>query len=167
MTTSAVGLGNLDNLVYRDERGDHTIRPGRVWLAWHPEARALLICLKRRGRGQALSTSVRKAHRKFHDSPVRSSIASEWPEPRGQVKAFGLLRELTYKVPRQIVSPWKNKYLWRHQFGDHGQNPDLEPTADVRYSPRFMPYLAKDGAGNLYIVRRPGNKYFVNKWIMW
>lgn len=167
MTTSAVGLGTIDNLVYRDERGDHKIRPRNLWLAWHPRGKALLLCKKVRGRGRGLSADVRRAHHRFHEAGTRSTMAARWPEPQGKLQAFGLLRELTYKVPRKILSPGKTRYLWRHQFGDHGQHGHQAGNVDVRYSTRFMPYLAKDAAGNLYIVRRPGNKYYVRKWIYW
>lgn len=167
MSVSAVGMGTLYNMVYRDERGDHILRPRGRWLAWHPKARAILLCEKRRGRGSRLSSDVKRIHRRFHDSPTRSSILTEWPQPQGPVKAFGLLRELTYKVPKGILSPQKNPYLWRHQFGDYGQFSHLPPDTDFNCPLRFTPYIAKDSVGNLYIIRRPGNKYYLGKWLMW
>lgn len=168
MSASAVGMGLLTQLTYRDAAGrDHKISPRSRWLAWSPTKRQLLICRKGNGATAALSAGVRRIHNQFHDGPSRKALPAVWPDPRGRLTVLGCLVDLTYKVPRSVISPEKNPYRWHHLFGDHGESGHGEGRSTKQYPERYMPHLCRDSAGNLYIKRRPGNRYYVAKWLMW
>lgn len=161
-------MGTLVQLTYRDASGrDHTITPRGRWLAWSPAKRELLICRKGSGSTAALSAGVRRIHGQFHDEPSHKALAAVWPDPRRPLTKLGCLVNLIYKVPKSVISPQKNPYRWSHSFGDHGESGRGLGRATKQYPERYMPHLYRDLAGNLYIKRRPGNRYYVAKWLMW
>lgn len=158
---SLLAIGTLFDLEV--ERGGKTqhLKPRGRWLAWDKSRKAFhVVKAKRRQRGLGgLAPAVLSAHRKFHDSDPLGSMLAEVPTPKGEVVELGLLRSLTYRVPRQVKSPEKNPYVWHHAFGDTGHK------GGTSYPDRVKPMLMRDAAGNFFIHRRPGNIFNVDQWL--
>lgn len=83
------------------------------------------------------------------------------------VRTLGLIESVTY-VAEGIRSPSKRHHFWLHQFGDRGERGHGTILSDKprRYADRHLPRLEVDAAGSLFIVRRPGNTYRVDEWII-
>jgi hypothetical protein len=169
---SLLGIGHLTALEVLDPKTGRTktVKPkGKLWLGWLTDQRTYRICnVVRTGQtkfsrehlvGTGLSPKVAKAHRRFHQAAPRSAITVDAPNPSGKMKQLGLLKALTYSVPGQVKSPDKNRYLWRHAFGDTGHK------GGSAYPTKVMPALMQDAKGNLFIKRRPGNIFTVDSWL--
>jgi hypothetical protein len=91
----------------------------------------------------------------------------QWPKPFGKVQTLGLIESVTYTAA-VIHSPSKKSHDWNHQFGDYGErgHGKASSSKDNRYHVRLFPRLDKDSAGNLFVVRRSGNRYLVQEWII-
>lgn len=158
-------LKSLTILTSPDTGETETIRPHDQWLAWEASKRRFHICtvmgyVSDEVPLTANVRSVLKAHKKFHASGASAQpFIAECPTPpRGAMYTLGVVKSLIYTVPKHIVSPIKNKYLWDHQFGDVGHK------GGGNYPESVMPFLRTDGK-HLFIVRRPGNIFTVDKWI--
>ncbi len=168
--SSGVDLGVLESMELED--GRQVRLPGRH-LAWMPAQRALAITRKVSARPGRLSTEARKVHRQFHASEPQRAVAFEWPDQRGKLRVLGLMRKITYIVPKNIRSPDKRQpdgmpIRWVHAFGDHGESGHGPVGGREKvYPQRLMPALCQDQAGNLFIKRRPGNRFNVTDWIYW
>lgn len=167
---TGVDLGILESMELEDGR---TLHPRGCHLAWMPQQRALAITIKARGRPARLSSATKRVHRQFHASEPQRAVTYEWPDQRGSLRLLGLMRKITYIVPKHIRSPDKRQadgmpIRWVHAFGDHGESghgPVGGP--EKRYPQHLMPALVEDAAGNLFIKRRAGNKFNVSDWIYW
>jgi len=165
-------LGKLTELVIDTKNGTKKYGRGELastaYVAWLPKKKTLAVVFKRaKGNPGRLDDDTLKAHQLFHNcAPQRASVF-EWPDQKGTLKPFGLLRSITYVVPKSTRSPEKNQYQWVHAFGDHGEEGHGEMTREKTYPDRYKPGIMLDADGNLFIVRRPGNKYFVSTWIYW
>lgn len=165
---SGTYLGKLVELVYEVNGKPHKITLTRKHLAWVPSQRALAIVVPSKARPGTLDGASRKTHLKFHASAVVRTVAYEWPTPVSSLKLVGLIRSLTYVVPEGVKSPVKHGYRWVHAFGDHGESGHGPMrNGEKVYPDRLKPALKEDAHGNLYIVRRPGNKFNVTDWIYW
>lgn len=156
-----VGLGRLVSLeVLNPHSGRVALRKGGAkWLAWEPAHKRFVMCTMR-GRGAtALPGKIAKAHRRFHNAASRSAVTVEFAAPVGALTQVGLVKALTYRVPKTVKSPEKNRYLWHHAFGDTGH------AGGDNYPERVMPALMRDAKGNLFIQRRPGNIFTVDTWL--
>lgn len=161
---SLVGLGTLESLEVLDPRTGRTrtqrFGGGRKWLGWDTGKRRFAICRVVREAGAAqLGAAVEKAHRRFHTEAPRAAVVADVPTPSGRLTQIGLVRALTYIVPRRVLSPEKNPYRWHHAFGDTGHK------GGASYPQRVMPALMRDAKGNLFIKRRPGNIFTVDTWL--
>ncbi len=169
---SLLGIGYLTSLEVLDPKTGRarTMRPGgKLWLGWLTSAKNYRICtVARTGRtkftrehlvGTGMAPEVVRAHRRFHQAPPRGAITVDVPDPKGPLKQLGLLKALTYNVPQKVKSPDKNRYLWRHAFGDVGHK------GGSTYPTKVMPALMRDTRGNLFIKRRPGNIFTVDSWL--
>jgi hypothetical protein len=159
---AVLGIGRLLRLEIFDPKTGRTRsqRFNGKWLVWQPKGRRFGIgSIVRQNAGGKLPAVVAKAHRRFHSTAAQSTSLVDIPEPRGQLKQIGLVRALVYDVPRSLRSPEKNSYQWHHAFGDTGHK------GGDHYSPRVMPALVRDSAGNLFIKRRPGNIFTVDSWL--
>lgn len=127
------------------------------YLLW--DGRNLHIA-KRTGKSSAkLNGNIAKKHKKFHNAPANGTMAGEIPDQVGALKEIGLIKGLTYGVPRSIKSPGKNPYRWNHVFGDTGHK------GGTHYPKKVMPVLMIDEADNLFIKRRKGNIFRVDTWL--
>lgn len=156
-----IGLGTLKELEVLDPKTKHVriIRPRNRWLAWDPKRQAFHICISRGLTNERVPSSIVKLHRKFHRAAPSKARRAFAPDPTGRLVQVGLLKALTYTVPRAIFSPEKNPYNWHHAFGDTGHRGGSE------YPERVMPALMKDAKGNLFIKRRKGNIFRVDTWL--
>ena len=156
-----IGLGKLTSLeVLNPQTGRATMRKcGAKWLAWDPSHKRFVICNARGRATGTLPPNITKAHRRFHNAAARSAVTVEFPEPVGAMTQIGLVRALTYSVPKTVKSPEKNRYLWHHAFGDTGH------AGGDHYPQKVMPALMRDAKGNLFIKRRPGNIFTVDTWL--
>ena len=168
---SGVYLGTLEFLEL--ENGRVIKKPGKH-IAWMPSSNDLALVKKAHGRPAALSTTVRRIHREFHESAPQRAVVFDWPDRVGKLRLVGLVRVISYIVPASVKSPGKRQpdggpILWVHAFGDHGESGhgSVDGTREKKYPPRLMPALVQDEAGHLYIKRRPGNRYNVSKWMYW
>lgn len=157
---SLVGLGTLESLeVLSGGRVRKMGMRGR-WLGWDTGKRRFAICrVVSSAAGRRLGASTVKAHRRFHNEAPTSAVVADVPDPVGRLTQVGLVKALTYVVPRRINSPEKNPYRWHHAFGDTGHK------GGNAYPERVMPALMRDARGNLFIKRRPGNIFRVDTWL--
>lgn len=167
---SGVLLGTLDELVV--DQGGETITAKKsrlrgLYLAWIPSSKSLAIVRKALGQPGELSNATRQIHKLFHNTEPTASATYEWPERTGREYRLGLIRSLTYVVPPKIKSPEKHGYKWVHKFGDHGEEGHGPMRGEKQYSDTLKPYLLENAKGDLFIQRRPGNKFDVTKWIYW
>lgn len=167
--TSGVDLGVLESMELENGR---VLHPRGKHLAWMPSQRDLAITAKVRAKPGRLSATARKVHRQFHASEPQRAVAFDWPDQRGSLRLVGLMRKITYIVPKNIRSPDKRQngqpIRWVHAFGDHGEcGHGPVGGREKRYPQHLMPALCQDQAGNLFIKRRAGNKYNVTDWIYW
>ncbi len=167
---SGVLLGVLSELVVDVGRDTMTANKSRLrglYLAWMPSTKALAIVSKAHGRPGVLSSAARRIHKLFHNTDPSASATYDWPERTGAERRVGLIRSLTYVVPPKIRSPEKQGYRWVHAFGDHGESGHGPLRGEKQYSDSLKPMLLENARGDLFIQRRPGNKYDVTKWIYW
>ena len=164
-----IGLGRLVELIVRGAQSQRLrITPqDEWWLAWKSDTRDLVALRPERGVDALAKSGDVQRHQAFHGAVPKKARAMEWPQRRGVVRTLGLIESVTYSAIG-ILSPSKGTHRWIHQFGDRGErghgpmrarNPDS-------YAERFMPLLEIDRGGNLFVVRRPGNRYAVNDWII-
>ncbi len=66
-----------------------------------------------------------------------------------------------------MKSPEKRGFKWVHLFGDHGEGGHGSFKGEKQYPDRLKPALLVNLNGDLFIRRRPGNKFDVSKWIYW
>jgi hypothetical protein len=167
---SGVLLGILSELVV-DVKGKtleaNSARLKGLFLAWMPGDNALAIVRKTNGRPGRLSAQAMKIHREFHDVPPQRATAFDRPRRDSSCKKVGLIRSLTYRIPAGLKSPQKSQAIWVHKFGDHGEEGHGPLRGEKQYSDSLKPYLLENSKGDLFIQRRPGNKYDVTKWIYW
>lgn len=132
-------------------RSDH-------WFAWKGDAhRGSLIIVDVVGKADvALSDMTIAQHREFHNSDPTGAFEIMWHSPKHPVKILGLVHAIMYDA-RGIVSS-KNDSIYRHEFGDFGGHREDDD--------KYRPSLAVDATGHLYVVRRPGNLYHFNKWVV-
>lgn len=162
-------LGELVEMCVRTPNGrEQTIKPVGKLIGWIPSSRTLCVLKKRRGKVvNHLSTSVVNLHKRFHNSRPTKAAQYEWPDPAGSKRAIGRIVSLTYRIPKGLKSPEKTKYIWHHEFGDHGERGHGPVGESGDYPETLMPTLQKDERGNLFIKRNPGNKYYVKEWLYW
>ena len=156
-----LGIGTLTGLEILDPATGRTRRMGfrGKWLAWNPGQKCFHICVVKSRAAQALPPSLAKIHRRFHDADPGAAVAVDVPASSGGETQVGLVKALTYRVPRQVKSPEKNPYVWHHAFGDTGHK------GGDAYPQKVMPALVRDSRGNLFIRRRPGNIFRVDTWL--
>ncbi len=169
---SGVLLGVLEELVVDAGNRTRTATKSKLkgmYLAWMPSEKALAIVRKAKGTPGVLGETTKRIHKLFHNVAPSESATYEWPERTGSERRVGLIRSLTYVVPANIKSPEKQGYRWVHKFGDHGElgHGPLDSRGEKVYSDSLKPMLLENGRGQLFIQRRPGNKYDVTKWIYW
>jgi hypothetical protein len=166
---SGVLLGQLVELVCDVEGETLSANPARLrglFVAWMPGYQDLAIVRRAHGPVGRLSEATIGIHRQFHASAPRKASSWNWPE-RGGARPMGLIRTLTYVVPEWVESPEKRGFKWVHNFGDHGELGHGEIQGEVEYADTLKPMLLENRHGDLFIQRRPGNKYDVTKWIYW
>lgn len=165
---SGTYLGKLVELVVDTTKGAKRLTLRREHLAWVPTKRALAIVFSSKAKPGVLDGASRRTHLKFHASQVAKTVAYDWPTPVGKLHQLGLIRSLTYVVPPGVKSPVKQGFRWVHAFGDHGESGHGPMrNGEKVYPDKLKPALMEDAQGNLFIVRRPGNKFNVTDWIYW
>lgn len=164
-----VGLGELVALTFRaDASGKvRTLRaPGR-WLAWMGDRdRGDLVVVRpsreRSSAAGAVPPRERAAHRRFHGAAPAGVRWVAWRPRPASATRLGLVVSVTYHVPPSVRSPRKQVVPepidYTHSFGDHGGG-KVDP------SDRFKPELWTDARGGLWIVRRRGNAYRLDRWL--
>ena len=166
---SVIGLGRLLALIVRQPDGRRVrIAPqDERWLAWRAAARELLVLRPGRGPEVAPAPSARRGHAYFHGAPPAGARPMVAPTRGAGVRALGLLESLTYTAAG-IASPTKRDHHWIHQFGDRGERGHGRTRADAAspYPERAMPLVEVNAAGDLFIRRRPGNRYTVRDWVL-
>jgi hypothetical protein len=134
-------------------------RPKGKWLASSADGRQLYICTVKGSSNAKATKAVAARHKKFHRAGLQGMWEADHPTKVAPTRQIGLLKSLTYSVPRsKIKSPGKNPYRWHHAFGDTGHK-------GGDYPPKVFPAVIKDKRGNLFIRRRPGNIYRTTDWI--
>jgi hypothetical protein len=162
-------LGHLDDLVVCRNGKDSQVPKSRMrglFVAWMPGSRDLALVRKKGPARGAVSPTAASLFRQFHGSNPKAG-SYEWPDPVGGLREIGRLRSITYVVPETIKSPEKTGFRWVHAFGDHGESGHGLHTKTKSYPERLMPALCEDSRGALFIRRKPGNKYYVSRWIYW
>ena len=164
-----IGLGRLVDLVIRDAQGQRqrVTTSSELWLAWKSDTRDLVILRPGHGDGVATTRSAAQRHKTFHDAAPTQARSMEWPAPNGKLRSLGLIESVTYTATG-IHSPSKGTHRWIHQFGDRGERGHglSRALATSNYAKRLMPSLDVDEAGNLFLVRRYGNRFVVRDWIV-
>ncbi len=157
---SILGVGRLTSLeILNPDTGKVTAkRVTGKWLGWNPRKRAFVICSVKKRNPAKVSSAIERAHRKFHLAPSTGSFVIDAPTPKGVLRQVGLLKALTYDVPKQIKSPSKNAAHWHHAFGDTGHKGGV-------YTPKVMPALCLDSKRVPFICRRKGNIFTVDSWL--
>jgi hypothetical protein len=165
-----VGLGRLVELRVRSPAGESIrVKPtGARWLAWKPDSHDLVVLHPALPAVRGLpSEGFRKRHVRFHAAPPAAARIMDWPKPDGQTRPLGLVEAVIYDASG-IDSPSKGRHQWIHHFGDRGSHHHHHGSAPAdpgHFPERVMPHLDVDQSGNLFIVRRPGNRYRVGDWI--
>gem|GEM_PF-1401952 len=166
---TTIGLGRLVDFIIRDAHGQRLqVTPhGEQWLAWKPDTRDLVVLRPGRGKGVVAKQRDARRHHQFHGAVPEQARAMDWPASRGAVRVLGLVESVTY-VATGIRSPSKGPHLWIHQFGDRGEHGHgtARMQGSSAHAERFMPQLSVDAAGNLFVVRRFGNRFAVRDWII-
>lgn len=168
--SSGVLLGTLDELEV-DVNGcstpasKHALKG--LFLAWMPDQHNFAIVTRANARPGRLSAASLRVHRQFHNSEPRSAAAYHAPDRDGTEDDVGLITSLTYVIPSWMYSPEKAGFKWVHLFGDHGEAGHGSFRGGKRYAHTFKPMLRMNDSGELFIKRRPGNKYNVTNWIFW
>lgn len=160
-------LGALEELEVRRDGETRKLKTKGAYLGWIPQGKDLCILRKTAKRGTKVSASIKKLHREFHDAAPQSCQQYEWPDVVGKLEPVGRIVALTYRIPKGLKSPQKDQYLWHHEFGDHGERGHGTARGSGNYPEKYMPMLLIDEAGNLYIKRMKGNRYYVKKWLYW
>lgn len=163
-------LGALQELEVRiqGEGGKITkIKPKGRCIGWLQKGKHLCVLKKTGKRAGKLSSSTISAHKRFHNANPSKAEVYEWPDVEGKLQPVGRIVSLTYRIPPGLKSPEKNKYLWKHEFGDHGERGHGTVRGSGNYPESLMPMLLIDEKGDLYIKRMPGNKYYVTDWLYW
>jgi hypothetical protein len=161
-------LGHLVSLEVRQGGRIRKVSSRGAYLGYLPGSKTLCVLKgKVRSAGKQVSGGILRLHKQFHNCPPAAANVYEWPDPRGEKRSVGRIVAVTYKIPKGMKSPKKGKYLWRHEFGDHGERGHGPAGNSGNYPEKFMPLLQQDRAGNLYIKRVPGNKFYVTSWIYW
>jgi hypothetical protein len=164
---SGVLLGNLTEIVLSDGRMASARNIKGLHLAWMPQQKELAIVKKVQAKAGSLSSTAKRIHKQFHQVAPTKAAAYEWPKSNSRQIQEGLIRSITYVVPASVKSPGKRGYRWVHAFGDHGESGHGPVGREKTYPEKLMPALTSDAQGNLFIRRRPGNKYRVSEWIYW
>lgn len=162
-------LGHLVSMEVRQGARTGTVRGGALYVGWIPSSKTL--CLIRKTRQATtrnpISRGVLSLHRRFHNADAQRATTFEWPDPVGKKRPLGRIVALTYKIPKGMKSPQKGRYLWKHEFGDHGERGHGPVRGSGHYPEKLMPLLQVDQAGNMFIKRMPGNRYYVTDWLYW
>lgn len=170
-TTKQQGMlmGSLQSIEIKlNDTGEKATIKGRgKFLGYLPRTRTLCIMQKSRGNPGKLSKGITKLHRQFHNAGHTKVAVYDWPNPQGRKKNIGRIVALTYAIPKGMKSPDKKNYLWHHEFGDHGERGHGPVRGSGHYPTKLQPMLQMDDAGNLYIKRMPGNKFYVTDWLYW
>lgn len=164
---SGVYLGTLDELVVEVGSRTRKVNTRGLHLAWVPSTRNFALVRPSRAKPGSLDDATVDIHKQFHNGAPSKCVAFDWPERSGELQQVGLIRSLTYIVPPKVKSPQKQGVRWVHQFGDHGEEGHGKFRGEKRYADSLKPMLCQDARGNLFIKRRPGNKYTVTSWIYW
>lgn len=163
-------MGQLVSVEVKTPKGKKTIRFSGKYLGYLPKGKHLCIMKKTSKKaGKNVSFGVNSLHNRFHNCGPSKVTVFEWPDIVGRRTDVGRIVALTYKIPAGLRSPEKNKYLWHHEFGDHGErgHGPVSSRGAGNYPTKFMPMLQRDQAGNYYIKRMPGNKFYVTDWLYW
>lgn len=161
-------MGRLVSLELAGEDGTIEIKPKGVYLGWLPGQKTLCILTRKVGKGpKDIAVRMNNLHRKFHNCDPSKMTVWEWPDPVGRLTPLGRLQALTYKIPPWLKSPEKDRYLWHHEFGDHGERGHGPVGESGNYPIKYMPLLQIDTRGHLFIKRMPGNKFYVTDWLYW
>ena len=160
-------MGNLVSIEVRVNGRKKTIRPRGKYLGYLPRTKTLCIMHNPRSNPGSLSSSVNNLHRKFHNAGPTKVTMFTWPDPVGRKQNIGRIVAITYKIPKGMKSPDKKRYLWHHEFGDHGERGHGPVEDSGNYPEKLMPMLQVDSKGNFFIKRMPGNKFYVTDWLYW
>lgn len=161
-------MGRLVSLEVLVNGSRKTIRPSGRFLGYLPGNKTLCVLKKTsKAAPDSVASRVDKLHRRFHNCGPTKVTMWEWPDKKGRLKDVGRIVALTYSIPQGLRSPDKAKYLWHHEFGDHGERGHGPVRGSGNYPQKYMPTLQEDRAGNLYIKRMPGNKFYVTDWLYW
>lgn len=165
---SGVILGTLDFLEVLRPNGNVTKvgAKGRL-LGWLPGSKTLCILNSKRLAKAEVSSGIAGVHKRFHKVQPTGAHVFEWPDPQGRKVDIGRIVALQYSIPSWLKSPGKAQYKWHHEFGDHGERGHGPTGERGNYPVSLMPMLQEDQAGNLYIKRMPGNKFYVTDWLYW
>lgn len=173
---SGLILGHLTALILRRGNRDLAVSPARLrgwFVGWVPTASkdfVLVRALKGRSvRPGPLSSKAVQVYRQFHNTAPQRATVYDRPDPVGRLQEVALIKSLTYVVPQWMKSPEKRGVQWVHAFGDHGEegHGPVDARGEKVYPTKLMPALLEDSVGNIYVKRRPGNRYDVTKWIYW
>jgi hypothetical protein len=172
---SGLILGHLVALVLRKGNREFHVSASKLrgwFVGWVPTASkdfVLVRAIRGGARPGPLSAKAVKVFRQFHGHAPRQATVYDRPDPVGGLHEAALIKSLTYVVPEWIHSPEKRGVKWVHAFGDHGEegHGPVDTRGEKVYPTKLMPMLLEDRAGNIYVKRRPGNRYDVTKWIYW
>lgn len=162
-------LGKLVELEVRQGNRIGKVKGGSLFVGWIPSRKALCLIKKTKQprSSNPVSGTTLAAHKRFHNAPAQKASVFEWPDAVGARTDVGRIVSLTYRIPKGMKSPEKNRYLWKHEFGDHGERGHGPVRGRGNYPTTLMPMLQKDAKGNLFIKRLPGNKFYVTDWLYW
>lgn len=161
MSVDVVGIGRayaIDYVRPHEKSGSRVKMRKDHWFAWKGNASTgSLIIVDVIGKADvALSDMTIAQHRTFHNHDPNGALEILWHSPKLPVKILGLVHAIMYDA-RGIPSS-KDDNIYRHEFGDFG--------AHKHDDDKYRPSLAIDQTGHFYIVRRPGNAYHFNKWVV-
>ncbi len=156
-----IGLGKADELrmILNGAKSTNSLTfPGFFW-AWDGSPTDGFIRLvKAEGPDDlALSYSSDVIHTKFHGKSPTSSM-QVYAEPLKKPRAIGLATAIAYDARR--FSSSKADAIYRHFFGAVTED-DKPPFASA-----LLPAVVVDAKGQVALVRRPGNTFTLEDWIV-
>ncbi len=156
-----IGLGKADELrlIMHGETATRSLTfPGFFW-AWDGSPTDGFIRLVKAAGPDDLPISYDSAavHTKFHGKAPTSSM-QVYAETLKKPRAIGLATAIAYDARR--YSATKSDAIYRHFFGAVTED-DKPP-----FSHKLLPAVVVDAKGQVALVRRPGNKFALEDWIV-
>ncbi len=156
-----IGLGKADELrmIHQSGRGSHLLTfPGFFW-AWDGSPTTGFIRLVKIADSDASPASIASVdlHEQFHGREPSSTV-HVWAEPLKNPRTIGYATAIAYDARK--FSSTKGDAIYRHFFGAVTED-DKPP-----FRNSLLPAVVVDAKGQVALIRRPGNTFTLEDWIV-